>query len=237
MIIDPSDVAVEHAIQLLQQNYHNVPLPDTPTDLGTSLQTLLSTLYSADASVLLKPAHEHTQPLWGPPDPYLTAGRSIAPTAKGLLGLGLGTAADPATSSASSDVAAELAPQVQSALSHGWKVLDATRVQPERSLPGFVEPSGFLPHHNPAIPPETPETFAAQVEWAAKFLNAIDKLPYVALSYAMVEFFLLRPNLDAYKEDIEDDPARAVAETIKVTTVRMGVFLVLAVVTVGMFGG
>jgi hypothetical protein len=52
-----------------------------------------------------------------------------------------------------------------------------------------------------------------------------------------VEFLFLRPNVDLYKEDVEDDPASALANSVKVTTVRLGAFAVVAIVTLVLFGG
>jgi hypothetical protein len=224
--MDPSDF-VGHACQLVQQ--HHV---DDPHNHHHVFQTLLSTLYASDVSVLLKPAHEHTQPLWGPPDPYLTAGKSIAPSAKALLDMGIEK-----SSATAAITSPELSEKVQTALSKGWKVLDASHIQAQRLLPGFAETRGILPRHDAVVPEETPETFAAQVEWAAQFMNVIEKIPYAALAYGMIEFFLLRPNIDQYKEDIEDEPARAFADTVKVTGVRMGMFAVVAIVTLVLFGG
>lgn len=183
-----------------------------------TLPTLLSTLYTT--AVDLTPAHGHSNPLFGPPDPYLAAGRSIAPTTAGV---------EPASTP-------DWAPAVQAALAKGWKVLDGTNLHQEPVLPGFAPTRGFLPSHEANVPEETPATFAAQVEWAARFLNVIDKLPYAALAYGMVEFFLLRPNVDRYREDIEAEPMRAAMETAVVTSVRVGVFLVIAIVTTGIFG-
>jgi hypothetical protein len=188
-------------------------------------ESLLSTMYTATLDgIKLVPAHEHTQPLFGPPDPYLTAGKSIAPAAKSLIDMGVEKIAP-----------IELSKEVQAEVAKGWKLLDWNSIQTESNLPGFRTTRGILPQHN-QVPDETPETFAAQVEWAARFLPVIDKLPYAALSYGLIEFFLLRPNLDLYKEDIEDEPERATAETIATTGVRMAVFLVIAVVTVTIFG-
>jgi hypothetical protein len=56
------------------------------------------------------------------------------------------------------------------------------------------------------------------------------------LSYALIEFFLLRPGVDLYQQDIDDEPERVLAETVLVTAVRMGVFAVVATVTVSIFG-
>lgn len=205
-----------------------------------STTTLLSS--TSSASAYLQPAHEHAQPLWGPPDPYLSAGKSIAPLSSVPSTAALDAAAATATSTSSapqlSTVSPELAQQARLAAARGWNVLDAQGIKAEATLPGFAETGGILPRHAPNMPlAETPATFAAQVEWSASFLRVVDRLPYAALLYALVEFLVLRPNVDLYQEEVEDDPARALADSIKVTTVRMGAFAFVAVVTLVVFGG
>jgi hypothetical protein len=86
------------------------------------------------------------------------------------------------------------------------------------------------------VPLETPATFAAQVQWSAGFLNVIDKLPEAVFVHALIEFSILRPNLDLHKEDIESNPGPVWADTIAVTTVRLAMFTVVAAVTTTIFG-
>jgi hypothetical protein len=162
------------------------------------------------------PAHGHSQPFWGPPDPYLISGKSIAPSMQALAELGAG----------SRDGLPEPA---QRAIAEGYRVLDATTIQPESILPGFAK-VGLN------VPVDTPESFALQVEWAANFLNVVDQLPVVAFSYVLIEFFLIRPNLDVYKEDVESEPGSVLAETVGVTAIRLSVFCVLALVTLTFVG-
>lgn len=163
---------------------------------------------------LLKPAAEHTQPLWGPPDPYLSAGKSIAPSAKALAEMGI----------APTD------------LQTNGGVVDGAAIHAQTLLPGFSPTRGILPSHVMGLPAETPETFAAQVEWSARFLNVIDQVPTIVFTYVLVEFFLLRPNLDLYQEEIRDQPTQVLAGTVAVTGVRVGVFFVIAILTCTIFG-
>ena len=162
----------------------------------------------------LKPAVEHTQPLWGPPDPYLSAGKSIAPSVKALAEMGIAPTDLPTN--------------------HG--VLDGAAIHAQTLLPGFSPTRGILPTHVMGLPAETPETFAAQVQWSASFLNVIDQVPTIVFTYALVEFFLLRPNLDLYQEEIRDRPTQVMAGTVAVTGVRVGVFFVIAILTCTVFG-
>ena len=83
---------------------------------------------------------------------------------------------------------------------------------------------------------DSPEAYAAVVEWSANFLRTVDKLPYLALGYGMIDFFILRPNLDWYKEEVEDEPGQVVAEVMGSTAVRMSIFCVLATLTMTFFG-
>jgi len=182
-----------------------------------------SQVLSVDVS-RLKPAMEHTQPLWGPPDPYLTAGHSIAPSARALADLGV----DPNAIHESWPALA------QAAVKDGIRVIDSAALHAERFLPGFTPTGGILAEH--AAIPETPATFAAQVEWSAGFLNVVDKLPEAAFLYALVEFFFLRPGIDRYTEDVELEPARAFTESVAVTGVRLCMFSIVAAVTTTIFG-
>jgi hypothetical protein len=200
---------------------------------------------AADPSWLLQPAREHAQPLWGPPDPYLSAGKSIAPLHPPPAA-GLDPSAPAAALftdlSASPPASPELAERARAAASRGWAVLDASAIRaggPGGGLPGFAPDSslGFLPGHGAGLPAETPGSFASQVEWSARFLNVVDRLPAVALLYALLEFLGLRSGVDSYKEDVDADPAGAAADALRVTLVRMGAFAVLAVITLVLFGG
>jgi len=241
--IDVTDLAntVADGIGYLgqQQHHHNIVQQAADTGSGkgsTVLEAVLTTLYAATSDVVLKPAHGHSQPLWGEPDPYLAAGKSIAPSAKALAEMGIQKAS--VTAAAASSSGEKFSAQVQRVASDGWSILNGANVHQENVMPGFAPTGGILQHHDPRVPAETPETFAAQVEWSAKFLNVIDKLPYAALAYAMVEFFFVRPGLDVYKEDIEEgDPTELLMETVMVTGVRLGAFALVAVATLILFGG
>jgi hypothetical protein len=217
MVVDPQHVASA------------VSSPELPALLSTMLSTAVVT------------AHGHSNPLFGPPDAILAAGKSVAPSAKAMVDLGITqikTAADILPTGAGTTTTPAFAQSVQVAMTRGWKVLSDANIMNGGGthLPGFQETSGILPYHNPNLPVETPETFAASVQWGASFFQVIEKLPYAAFWYALVEFFILRPGIDLYKEDIENDPNGAIMETLTVTGVRMGAFLIIAVVTTSMFG-
>lgn len=213
----------------------------------TTLQLSLNTLDSQQhqqqqlqtfliQSVYYKPATEHTQPFWGGTlDPYLTAGKSITPSTKALSEMGITTIND------KSNVIAAFGEKITN--DHKF-IIDSTRIQMEDVLPGFT-PTGSLlsPHNVPFDPtimtspsPPSVVSFVASIDWASKFINVIDKLPIAVLVYVLVEFFLLRPNINTYKEDIEENPSGIFADTIAVTTVRVSMFCVVAIATLGVFG-
>jgi len=222
---------VEYSIRLVEDLEPEMLAP--PSSASSTTQWLsITSSSSLDLSSVssLKPAMGHTQPLWGPADPYLSAGiKSIAPSARALTDLGV---ADPTTTAASPpDTWPKLA---QLAVQDGVRVLDAAALKAENILPGFTPTGGILSTHS--APLETPASFAAQVEWSAGFLNVVDKLPEAAFVYCLVEFFFLRPSIDRYTDDVELEPTRALTESLAVTGVRLGMFCLVAAVTTTIFG-
>jgi len=195
---------------------------------STTFEGLLSTMYATTVDGLLAPAHGHSNPLFGPPDSHLD-GRSIAPSAKALLDMGVQT----------TTVQQESLPQVANdALSNGWKIkdlTDSTIGANNNVLPGFRQIGGILPQHA-NVPQGTEEGFVKQVQWSANFLNVIDKIPYAAFSYAFVEFFFLRGGVDWYKEDIEEEGTAVFVEFASVTVVRLVAFTIISIITLAIFG-
>jgi hypothetical protein len=197
----------------------------------SELHALLSTMISPTN---LQPAVGHSNPLFGPPDPYLAAGKSIAPSAKALADMGITQA------KAASDFAPDASPAFQQTISSvmdkGWKVLSNANIRGAPSLPGFSETHGILSTHSPNVPAETPASFALEVQWAANYFDVMDKLPYAAFWYCMVEFFILRPGIDFYKEDIEADPNGVLADTVAVAGVRVFSIAIISFLTVAFYG-
>ena len=131
--------------------------------------------------------------------------------------------------------------QTQQALDSGWKVIDASKFihGGQASLPGFSETKSVIaPHLLPGPSDESvtmtewPQNiFRARMEYVSTMLRAIQKLPYVAFGYVLIEFFFLRSDVDIYKEDLEDDPSGVFAETVSDASVRIAIFFGLAVAT------
>jgi hypothetical protein len=210
-----------------------------PNDIASAATSLsqpeLPALLSTMLSTALQPAHGHSNPLFGPPDAFLSAGHSIAPSAKTLSKMGI-THAKSITEMLPNS-SAEFQQQVGAAVTKGWKILDNTDLTGHGGdpLPGFSQSKGgVLPTRTEPV--DSLESFALEVKWASGFLNVMDKLPFAAFWYAMVEFFLLRPNVDLYKEDIEADPVGVAAESFSILGVRCVAIAIIAIITNGVYG-
>lgn len=201
-------------------------------DNGAAAENSISALLSTSLTPSLPSAHGHSNPMFGPPDPFLEAGKSIAPSAKALSSMGITAPNTPAEMIP--DASPALQESVSTAMNKGWKFLDSATLQGAKAginhLPGFSDTHGILGTRLPPL--ESSESFAAEVKWAAGYFDVMDKLPLVALGYVLLEFFILRPGIDLYKEDIEDDPEGALADSISVTIVRVAAFAFLSVMTV-----
>jgi hypothetical protein len=201
---------------------------------------LLSLIFAQESFALtttnLQSATGHSNPLFGPPDPYLAVGKSIAPSSKALSDMGITQAKT--VSDMIPDASPSFQQSVTNAMDKGWKVLDNTKLMNggAHSLPGFSETHGILPTHSLNVPAETPATFAAEVQWAANYFNVMDKLPFAAFWYCMFEFFILRPGIEFYKEDIEADPVGVAADTLSVATVRIVAIAIISFATATFFG-
>eukprot|EP00536_Pseudo-nitzschia_multiseries_P018250 jgi/Psemu1/228282/e_gw1.2303.8.1 len=126
--------------------------------------------------------------------------------------------------------------QAQQALDGGFKVMDASKFVHGggAKLPGFTETASMLAPHITPYPQSGTVTgdypqfeLGDRLALAYYLLEYVQKLPYVAFAYVLVEFFFLRSGVDLYKEDIEDDPSGVLAETVSDTGVRVGIFFVM----------
>lgn len=171
----------------------------------------------------MKPATGHSGPLFGPHDPIISAGKSIPPSSKALLELGVDVSKSP-------DV------RVAEGAAGSFPVLDASKLSPVPLLPGFSPTRGILPVATP-MPVATPESALINAKWSLGFIDVIDRLPEVVFVYALVEFTFLRPNLDLYLEDIEAERGAVAWDFLRVTAVRLAAFAVIAFLTNALFGG
>ena len=183
----------------------------TTGESGQHIDALLSTLYNTGV------AYGHSNPLFGPPDPYLQAAKSIAP---------LVTPDTPAP---------DLSPDLQEMVSKGVKVMDTSNIKPEQRLPGIVYPVRTVLDRGP-MSSDYLATFSAKANWASSFINVFDKLALASFVYCLVEFFFLRPNVDLYKSEIEQEsPTSLLAEALATFAVRVLAMGLVALLTVAIF--
>jgi len=217
LVVDPNEIG---------SMLTSVPPHGSLSSEGISvlLSTTLSTAMPAVA------AHGHSQPIFGTPDPYLTAGKSIAPSVKALVDMGITPAKT--VGDLLPDASPDFQHSVAEAVKKGWNILDTNHIQGtgQNHLPGFSETRGILGTRMEPI--VSPQAFVGKVQWANNYFNIMDKLPFVAFYYALLEFFILRPGVDLYKEEVEDDPEGVLADTISVGVVRLGVFALISLLTV-----
>lgn len=227
-------------------NYLAPSYPDLPSMISTMVMA------SAAASV---PAHGHSNPLFGPADPYLQSGRSIAPSLDALSRLGLvstpAAREDGTVGTTGPSGPAAFRPSSSSASNRGSSragtraVLDGSKIVRQggdaskaatataaATLPGFAETRSLLAPR--AEEWDTFSQFRARIMLNANVnIPNLDKVPIVVLCYGLVEFFLLRPNTnDLYKEDVEEDPVGVTIETVSDVAVRVGILFVLAVMVI-----
>jgi len=198
---------------------------------NTPLESVLSTMYTTVDSALLQPAHGHSQPLFGPPDPLLSSGHSIAPNIKAVLG---------SDAVATANTAIEEIPQAaKAAIQNGQKVFDASNfeVGGGKTLPGFFETGGIMKKHSSDVPEASLQSLTSQVKQSAKLFPALDKFPMAAFALVFIDFFFLRRGEGLYKEDIEEKPFDVAVQTLVVTGVRLVAFAITGLVTIVLFSG
>jgi hypothetical protein len=206
-----------------------------PSSTQTNMMDPKSATDALLSTMLLQPAAGHSNPLFGPPDPYLAAGKSIPPSAKALTEFGITPAKTPADFVP--DASPEYLQSIQAAMDRGWKITTIDKIKPSgTTLPGFSETNGILPNHNFDLLPPNPEGFFAQLDWSSKYYAVFDHLPMAVFLYCVLEFGFLRPGIDFYKEEIEADPTGAAIETVAVFGVRMVAIAIVSTLTVVLFG-
>jgi len=218
-LVDPSELPT----MLTSMIHHTPSIDSTDTVLSSpEVQSMLSTMIS-----FVKKYPDGWVPPLHPNDPLLLSGKPIPPVSV-RLDQGVKTAQDllPGASTAIQE-------QAQAAMKSGWKVLNGNNIIEGGSpaMPGFAPTRTLLPYHMESSP-DTPAKFGARIMYSNTLLPLFNRLPYVAIWYALLEFFFIRNNLDVYKEEIEDDPEGVTAETLSVVGVRVGIFFILAMLTV-----
>eukprot|EP00529_Nitzschia_sp_RCC80_P020717 CAMPEP_0113462612 /NCGR_PEP_ID=MMETSP0014_2-20120614/12195_1 /TAXON_ID=2857 /ORGANISM="Nitzschia sp." /LENGTH=400 /DNA_ID=CAMNT_0000354507 /DNA_START=95 /DNA_END=1297 /DNA_ORIENTATION=+ /assembly_acc=CAM_ASM_000159 len=118
------------------------------------------------------------------------------------------------------------------------KTITSDMMVKSNTLPGFAETKSLLEPHNELALQGVPSTaveaarYNSGMMYGAQLWSVLDKLPWVLVAYAIVEFnFLRNDTKDLYKEDIEDDPVGVTAEVASDAAVRVGIFFLLSAFT------
>jgi hypothetical protein len=127
--------------------------------------------------------------------------------------------------------------EAQATMDKGKMVLDAARIRGGSTAhDAFIgsKPTATLlaPQEHSDWNGQDIKLYESKLKWTTQYLRVLDKLPFLAFYYAIVEFFFLRKNFDVYKEEVEEDPEGVAAETLSDFAVRVGIFFVLAMLTV-----
>ena len=233
--VDPTDLV--HALSpMIHAHQHSAAADAASFSSTSSWEAVLSTMYTTTPDFVYKgPAHGHSNPWFGSPDPYLNLvdghARSIAPNLKALGGVVEG-----AINTQAKDQLPEIA---QKAAENCVKVIDAAFLQAEEVgvLPGFKPTGGILPHRDPNIPhgSYSIKTIYEQGRNNEKLLNTIQSMLMPAALYALFSVAFLRQGV--YKEDIEDDPVGVTVETLRSLGARLGIFSAMALIALIFFSG
>mmetsp|Transcript_24960 Transcript_24960/g.34913 ORF Transcript_24960/g.34913 Transcript_24960/m.34913 type:complete len:266 (+) Transcript_24960:198-995(+) len=192
-------------------------------------ETLMSTLVAP--AMKLTPAHEHVNPLFGPPDQYLQAGKSIAPmNPNAFQDAGL-TVPKPLDQ-------VDLPEDFQKIMMQNKRaVLDPNSITAfDNVMPGFkksVDAGSSVSNRFSGVTPGdiSQATMEEEMKYAIYNMHVIRKLPMAALLYVLTEFFLIKPVADMYAEDIEDDRVGVMTDQVSVYGMRAVSILAITVLT------
>jgi hypothetical protein len=205
LAVDPSDIASSvNQIADLQLQH--------PT-----MEALISTLYAGTAK--LPEAHGHSQSLFGPIDVYLTKMQSIAPATKGTLPTVIEEAAIPDKIRGAFDFARR------------GDFVDPTNIVriDGDAPPGFSKVDSFFPVLQ--SPPTSTDYQLGVMNQEVFNLRALQKVPIAAFITVLVDFFLVSPGMEIFKEEIEEDGDRIMQETAVTGVARVAVLAVVAGLT------
>lgn len=202
-LLDPSDAAdhitsaVDH-IQTLTNLVGSHGTGDSTASAETTqgLAALLSTTYS-DAATASNHGSFFGVP-FGARDPYLN-GMSIPPrfdpedVKEGITAATSALSAGGSTAASAGDI----------------PILDLSQMTIDRVMPGF-RASGGLP--SAAELPISEELTKGELEMNLRQADIISRLPNAALVFVLIDFFLVSPGIDVYKEDIEDERSEIVID-------------------------
>jgi hypothetical protein len=213
-----------------------------PLDVSTSinqisshstLEAIISTLYTS--AIKLQPAHGHTQSLFGPLDPYLLKIQSIAP----ISNAGVETLGSPVWDESS--VPESLRGAIDYAR-RGDFVDPTTVLRVDGAVPpGFTAPPTtiFSPLTNnySGLPSSSSLDYQLGVLNAeVGNLRALQKIPLAAFLTVLVDFFLVTPGMDIFKEEIEENGDEINRESAVLGIARVVVLAGVAALTLALSG-
>lgn len=181
------------------------------------MEALISTLYAGAAK--LPEAHGHSQSLFGPVDLYLTKMQSIVPATKGTLPTVIEESAIPDKIRGAFDFARR------------GDFVDPTNIVriDGDAPPGFNKVDSFFPVLQP--PPTSIDYQLGVMNQEVFNLRALQKVPIAAFITVLVDFFLVSPGMEIFKEEIEEDGERIMQETAVSGVARVAVLAVVAGLT------
>jgi len=134
------------------------------------------------------------------------------------------------------DATPEMQQSIKSAIKGGYKFIDASKMlegSGASHFRGFAETKGILAQ--PMVHEMKEKQWGQLVDNVLSQVHVLDKLPTAAFLYLLVEFFILRPNVDLYKEDIEEDATGVLIESTVSIGVRMVALAIVGVITLIIF--
>lgn len=203
LAVDPLDITSMH---------------DQIADHSPTLDAIMSTLYASAAK--LQPAHGHEQPLFGSPDPYLSKFQSIVPNAN----------YHPTTPTLAQE--SDIPDKIRGAIDYARRgdFVDPTTISrvDGAAPPGFDKfNSIWSTAPNRPISQTTDYTLGV-LNQEVRNLRALQKIPIAAFLTVVVDFFLVTPGMDIYKEEIDEDGDLVNKEAAVAGAARVAVLAVVA---------
>mmetsp|Transcript_6784 Transcript_6784/g.9904 ORF Transcript_6784/g.9904 Transcript_6784/m.9904 type:complete len:229 (-) Transcript_6784:49-735(-) len=112
--------------------------------------------------------------------------------------------------------------------------LDPNEIKRIDISPGFSVSHGFLPEVTPISDTERYRQGVAMFEMDN--LRLLMKAPIVAVITALVDFFVVTPGMDVFKEDIDENESQMVTQSVIQSATRIAVLGVVAGITLVLSG-
>ena len=190
-----------------------------------TLEALFSTLYTT--AVQLQPAHGHEQALFGPVDPYLLKMQSIVPASGAGADLG-----PPVFEEAS------IPDALRGAIDYARRgnFVDPTNVLrvDGAAPPGFVSSRALFPPLQSV--PQTRDYQLGVLDAEVGNLRKLQNVPIAAFITVLVDFFLVTPGMEIFKEEIDENGEQVARESAVAGTARVAVLAIVAGLTLALSG-